>query len=225
MIKAPKANIKIDKEQSTIMLVIAVATIVTVFCVFSSKALISKAAYQQKVISARDKSLTQLQKNLKDAQTFLDQYNKVFIGGSSQNIIGGVSTQSADAMPPDGSNPRIVLDALPTTYDFPALVTSTASILRKNNVVSPSIVGLDASSTSDSTPSPNPSPNKILLSISGTTTYSGAEQLVKDLERSIRPFDAAKLSITGNGAINVTIDVTTYYQPAKSLTIVPKKVK
>jgi hypothetical protein len=63
------------------------------------------------------------------------------------------------------------------------------------------------------------------LSISGTTTYSGAERLIKDLERSIRPFDATKLSISGSGAITVNIDVNTYYQPAKSLMISDKEVK
>lgn len=223
--KISKKHLEIDKAQSTIVGVIAAATIVTVFCLMSSRALISKAAYQNKVINERQKSSTQLEKNVKDAEVFLAQYNSVFNGDSPTNIIGGKNIKDLKAKPPDGSNPQIVLHALPTSYDFPALVTSLAYILDLNNINSPSIVGLDSSVTVDSKPSPNPQPGPIPLSISGTTTYGGAEKLIKDLERSIRPFDVTKLSISGSGAIVVNLDANTYYQPAKSLTVTSKEVK
>lgn len=224
-IKISEKHLQIDKAQSTIVMVIASATIITVFCLMSSKALVSKAAYQRKVINEKQKSATQLAKNVKDAQTFLTQYNDVFNASGPTNIIGGRSTTSASAIPPDGTNSRIVLDALPTTYDFPALVTSVASILKNDAVASPAIVGLDSSVTATNTPSPNPQPVKIPLTISGTTTYDGATSLFKDLERSIRPFDVSKLSISGTGAINVSLDANTYYQPAKSLTITNREIK
>jgi hypothetical protein len=223
-VKISEKHLAIDKAQSTIITVVAAATIVTVFSLMSSKALLAKAAYQSKVISARQKSAAQLDKNVKDAQTFLDQYNNVFNGSSATNIIGGKNTKSADAKPPDGSNPRIVLDALPTSYDFPALVTSVAGILADNNVASPSIAGLDSSVSTNSQPSANPQPGQIPLTITGTTTYGGAENLIKDLERSIRPFDVTKVSISGSQAISVNLDVNTYYQPAKILTITSKAV-
>jgi hypothetical protein len=224
-IKISSKHIEIDKNQSTIILVIAIATIVTVFCLMSSRALLSKAAYQRKVINERQKSLTQLEKNVKDAQVFLGQYNNVFNGDSPKNIINGRNIKDPSAKPPDGSNPRIVLNALPTTYDFPALVTSLAFILSSNNISAPSIVGLDSSVTIDSKPSANPQPGIIPVSISGTTTYAGAEKLIKDLERSIRPFDATKLSLSGSGATVVNLDVNTYFQPAKILTVTQKEVK
>lgn len=224
-VKISEKHLAIDKAQSSIITAIAVATIVTVFSLMSSKALISKAAYQSKVISARQKSADQLDKNVKDAQSFLNQYTTVFDGNSPTNIIGGKNTKSADARPPDGSNPRIVLDALPTSYDFPALVTSVASILSGDGIAAPSIVGLDSSVSTNSQPSANPQPGQIPLSVSGTTTYSGAEKLIKDFERSIRPFDVTKISISGNGAINFSLDMNTYYQPAKTLTITDKEVK
>jgi len=224
-VKVSEKHLQIDKAQSTIIAVITVATVITVFCLLSSKALIAKAAYQGKVINERQKSLDQLQKDVKSAQTFLYQYDTVFNGPGPTNILGGKNTKDASATPPDGSNPKIIFDALPTTYDFPALVTSVAYILRADNISSPTIVGLDNSSSTDSSPSANPQPTKIPLTISGTSTYSGAEQLIKDLERSIRPFDTTKLSITGSGAISVNLDVNTYFQPAKSLTISSKAVQ
>lgn len=224
-IKISSKHLEIDKNQSTIILVIAIATIVTVFCLMSSRALLSKAAYQRKVINERQKSLTQLEKNIKDAQVFLGQYNNVFNGDSPKNIINGRNIKDPNAKPPDGSNPRIVLNALPTTYDFPALVTSLAFILSSNNINAPSIVGLDSSVTIDSKPSPNPQVVMIPVSISGTTTYAGAEKLIKDLERSIRPFDATKLSLSGSGATVVNLDANTYFQPAKTLTVTQKEVK
>jgi hypothetical protein len=224
-IKISEKHLQIDKAQSTIVAVIASTTIVTVFCLMSSRALLAKASYQHKVINEKQKAAKQLAQNVKDAQTFLTQYNDVFNGSGPTNIIGGRNTTDPNAKPPDGNNSHIVLDALPTTYDFPALVTSIASILQKDAVASPAIVGLDSSTTADNTPSPNPQPVKIPITISGTTTYDGAKSLFQDLERSIRPFDVSKLSISGTGAINVSLDANTYYQPAKSLTITNREIK
>jgi hypothetical protein len=71
-----------------------------------------------------------------------------------------------------------------------------------------------------------PQPSNIDLTINGNGRYSDSQQLVKDLERSIRPFDITKLTLTGNQSnLTINLNVTTYYQPAKTVNITSKEIK
>ncbi|HVO86107.1 MAG TPA: hypothetical protein VMT23_00025 [Candidatus Binatia bacterium] len=234
-LNTPKLNTKalqINKQQSSMMIIVAVATVITVFSLISAKTLLGQAAYQRRVINARHSSAQQLNDDIKNANTLVTQYNNVFIGTSDQNIIGHinhstevVNGQTIVTAPPDGDNGRIVTDALPTLYNFPALLTSVSKILSDDSIGSPSIGGTDQSTTADNSPSDKPAPIKIDLTISGSGTYSGSEKLIKDLERSIRPFDVTHLTLTGNES-NLTVDlnVSTYYQPAKTVNITSKEI-
>ena len=87
-----KTRLEIDKDQSTMILVIAVATIVTVFCLVSTKALFSQAAYQRRVVNARHSAENQLKTNIQNATTLADQYKNVFEGTAALNAIGGKNT-------------------------------------------------------------------------------------------------------------------------------------
>lgn len=218
--------LQLDKTQQTILGAVVGATIVTVFCLTSAKVLFGEALYQQRVINARNSSVKQLNDNIKNAGTLSSQYNSVFLGSDGENIIGGNSAAGDNAVPPDGDNGKVVLDALPTTYDFPALLTSMSKLLGNDGVGAQSIGGTDQATTIDSSPTYNPSPSPITLSIAGASTYAGSKQLLTDLERSIRPFDVSRLSLTGNQSnMSISMDLTTYYQPAKTLTIPSKEIK
>lgn len=224
--KITSKSLQIDKTQSTILGVVVAATIITVFCLVSAKALVSQAMYQRRVINARHASTQQLNTDIKDANTLVNQYNNVFIGSGAQNIIGGQNTSDPSAMPPNGNNGKIVLDALPTTYDFPALLTSLSSLLNTDGIGAQSIGGSDLSSTINSQPTANPQPGNIEMTISGSGTYGSTEKLIKDLERSIRPFDITHLTLNGNeSSLTTSINLTTYYQPAKTLNISGKEIK
>lgn len=234
--KTPKLDTKalqIDKAEQKIIGIIVAATVVTVFCLVSSKALIGQALYQRKVVNARNTSVQTLNDDIKNANTLASQYNSVFIGSNAQNAIGGssqdtttVNGQTVQTSPPDGDNGRLVLDALPTSYDFPALLTSVSKMLTLDGITSPSIGGTDQSSNSSSQPSGNPQPQTIELTVSGTGTYKGAENFINDLQRSIRPFDVSHLTLSGNeSSLTLAVDVTTYYQPAKTLNISGKEIK
>jgi hypothetical protein len=219
-------SLKIDKTQSTMLSIVAIATVVTVFCLTSARVLLSQAFYQQRVINARNASVKQLNANINAASTLNTQYSSVFLGSSGQNIIGGQSNSSSSALPPDGDNGKIVLDALPTTYDFPALLTSLSKILNADGVGAQSIDGTDQLTAVSSIPTYNPQPTPINLTISGTATYDGSSTLLSDLERSIRPFDVTHLTLTGNQSnLVMSLDLTTYYQPAKTLSIPSKEIK
>jgi hypothetical protein len=224
--KPSRMQIKLSKEQSQMMAIIIIATVVTVFCLVSAKALMSQALYQSKVISARNKSADQLKTNIANANTMVDQYKNVFIGTGSENIIGGKNDPNPYAPPPDGDNGRIVLDALPTVYDFPALLTSMSKLLSNDGIGGQSIGGTDQSVSATNISASNPTPVPIDITVSGSGTYANANKLITDLERSIRPFDVTHITLGGNeSTLNVALNVTTYYQNGKTLSITTKEVK
>jgi hypothetical protein len=218
--------IQINKEQSRLLIAVIVASLVSVFCLVGSKNLVSKSIYQGKVISARHKSAEQIKTDIRNANTLVTQYKNVFIGDSAKNIIGGENDSNPYAPPPDGDNGRIVIDALPETYNFPALLTSLQLIMNDNHLSAQSIGGTDQSSTASNDPSGSPKFSSMDVTVSGTGTYSNAQSFVKDLERSIRPFDVTSLSLTGNeNSLIVNLNITTYYQPAKTININSKEIK
>lgn len=227
MAKPTTKRAQISQAQSKIMLIVSVATIVTVFCLASTKALISQSGYQRRLINAKHASVKQLEANKTASLTLIDQYNNVFLNPTSAtNIIGGKNDKSSTSVPPDEDNARVVLNALPTTYDFAGLISSIAKILNSNSVASPSIVGTDESATATTKASPNPKPVAIHLTVSGQTSYANVQKVIKDFERSIRPFDIKNMQLSGtNDSMNFTVIMTTYYQPAITLDSTVKKVE
>lgn len=219
-------KLKLDNEQKRTLAILAVATAITIFCLTGTKVLLSNGAYKRKVISARHQAIDQLKGNLKQSQALIDQY-QVFEGGSNpSNIIGGKNTTDQNAVPPNGNNSRIVLDALPSSYDFPALITSMAKILSDNGLSTANISGNDQSDSYTTESNPVSQPVPIPLTISGAGNYATVQALIRDLERSIRPFDVSALQLQGTAAnFSVVATMNTYYQPPKSLNITYKEVK
>ncbi|MEX1995192.1 MAG: hypothetical protein WD887_00230 [Candidatus Saccharimonadales bacterium] len=219
-------HLQISKANSTIMTVVAIATIVTVFCLVSSKALLSQATYQNRLISAKNATVKQLETNKGAADQLVNHYKTVFDDSGPVNLIGGKNDKSALAAPPDVDNTKLVLNALPTTYDFPALISSLSKIMNSNNMGSPTISGTDESVSANNQPSATPQPVVIKISMSGQNSYGGVQRLIRDLERSIRPFDVTSLQLNGSQSfMNVGLNLNTYYQPAKTLTAGTKEVR
>jgi hypothetical protein len=226
-VEVPKSlHGQIAKAQSSLFFIVIAATVVTVFCLVSTKSLLSQGGYQRNVINQRNKAVKQLKDNLAAANQLKDQYNNVFENSGPINIIGGKNNPSPDAVPPDGDNARIVLDALPNSYDFPALVTSLTKILQSDNINNPSVGGSDQSLSITSTPSASPQQVNIDVPISGVASFANIQKLLADLQRSIRPFDITALQVNG-GANNMSFNftMTTYFQPGMSLDVGSKVIK
>lgn len=220
-----KKTLHLDKEQTRVSVTVAIAVIISVFCLTATKVLISNGSYKRQVINARHDAAKQMKNNIAQAQQLISQF-QVFEGDNPTNIIGGKNTRSTSVAPPDGNNSRIVLDALPSSYDFPALISSMAKILSDDGINNPALSGSDQSSATDSSPTATPQPLAIPLSLSGVTTYKGTQRLVRDLERSIRPFDITNLSIQGTPSnISFTAIANTYFQPSKTLSVSYKEIK
>src|SRR5690349_677172 len=110
-LEGSKSGTKMDKEELNTWLVLGLIVMIGAFCLFGSKSLLSKAIYQQKVISASHKAAKQLNTNITAADSLSNQYKGLFENDSPSNVIGGKNDKSANAVPPNVNNSRLALDA------------------------------------------------------------------------------------------------------------------
>lgn len=214
---APSAKrLMIDQANARIVAYVSVAAFIVVFSLVATKTLISQAAYQNRVISKKRVAVNQLKTDI-SATTQLKTAYDAFTG-TSQNVLGG--NPDGDG-PQDGNNAKIVLDALPSSYDFPGLTTSLEALLNGQGVTINSISGTDdevAQSANQSSVSPQPVPIPFSVSVQGD--YTSIQNVINAFQNSIRPIEVQTLNLTGNqGKLTLTLTAQTYYQPAKSLNI------
>jgi hypothetical protein len=216
-------RLAISKTNAQMVGVVAVAAFISVFCLVASNAVFSQNRYQARVISAKEKAHKQLVQNIDNYNNLATAY-KAF-DGASANIIGGNKDGTSDN---DGSNSKIILDALPSTYDFPALTSSLEKILNDNNLKVTSITGTDDQlAQQNNTSSANPQPVSIPFTFTiSNASYTSVTQLMSKLQQSIRPVQIDMLDVSGSQN-NMTVTVTghTYYQPAKNVSITKKVIK
>jgi uncharacterized protein YbjQ (UPF0145 family) len=219
-------GLKINRTKTIVTTALIASIVISVFCLVSVKALLSQASYQRKVLHSRREALKKLQADETAANQLVSQYHQVFQNSGPSNIIGGKNTTDQNAIPPDGDNARIVLDALPSSYDFPALITSTTKILSLNGIGGPSISSTDQTATLDAKSTSSPAAATIQLTLSGSADYTHMQHLITDLERSIRPFDISMLQISGNNSqMSVSMTLNSYFQPAKMFNVKSQVVK
>jgi hypothetical protein len=216
-------HLLIDKANTTMLAIISVASFLVVFSLVASKSLLSQNAYQQRVIKEKEKTLKQLRENNKNVTSLVDSYHS--FANSTQNLLGG---NPAGTGPKDGDNPKIVLDALPSKYDFPGLSSSVEKVLKDGGYAVEKISGIDdelAQQQAAKTDSTAPVPMPFLLSFS--SSYDGTKKLFTTFEHSIRPIYVNKITLVAvnNSQLKTTIDANTFYQPAKELKITTKVVK
>lgn len=219
--QTPK-RMQIDKANTVMVIVLSVTSFIIVFSLIAGKALLSQRAYQAKVITKKEKARDQLKTNIDTSGTLRTAYQS-FIG-SSQNIISG---NPAGTGPKDGDNAKIILDALPSQYDFPALANSLDKLLSDNSVKISGITGSDDELTQQSNlSSATPTTVPIPFSINISGNYKSVQNLISVFERSIRPIQPTVLKFTGSDkTLNLDMKAQTFYQPAKSLQNTTEVVK
>jgi hypothetical protein len=195
--------------------VVAVACFLTIFSLVASHALLTQLSYQSKVIKKKTTARDTLQANLK-ARDQLVQFYSAF-DNTTTNVLGGSATGTGQN---DGDNAKIILDALPSKYDFPAVATSLEKLLSSNSLSINSIAGSDdeVAQSGSTSSAPQPVPMPFQISFSGNTDQTAA--LFATLQNSIRPIQVQTLTIAGSDAsITTSITAQTYYQPEKNLNI------
>jgi hypothetical protein len=215
-------RIQISRENSVMVGIIAGAAFLVIFSLVASKALLDQRAYQARVIAEKEVAKRQLQENLRAVEQLTESY-KEFVG-APENVLGGNPTGRGDK---DGDNAKIVLDALPSKYDFPALTTSLEKILTNPAYKIETIEGQDDElNQKDNASSPSPEVIEIPFEVAVTGSYPAVQDVVRVMERSIRPFNIQSLELSGNdAALRLTVNAITYYQPEKNLNITTKVVQ
>jgi hypothetical protein len=212
----------ITKANSTMVIITGVAAFVVVFSAVASKTLISQASYQNKVIDAKKEALATLESDLNARDSLVASY-KTFVS-TPQNVLGGNPDGTGDQ---DGDNAKIILDSLPSKYDFPALATSLEKIISGQGLLIMGISGTDEEVTQTANQTngdPQPIPMPFQVQVGGS--YESIQSLIDVFRRSIRPFQIQKIEISGDeGSMTATIDAKTFYQPEKTLNIKSEVVR
>jgi len=206
----------IGKANSTMVIATSVAAFVLVFTLLAGKSLLSQMSYQNRVISAKKAALVKIENNLQAVDSLKNSY-KDFVG-ESPNVLGGDPDGSGA---PDGDNAKIVLDALPSKYDFPALTTSLESLITNQNLQILGISGTDEEvAQGQQQTGVDPAAIAMPFQVQVNGAYSSVQSLVDVLLRSIRPFQVQNIELSGDeSSMIATIAAQTFYQPGKTLTI------
>lgn len=212
----------IDKANQKVVVMTSLAAFVVVFSLVASKALFSQMMYQNKIVTAKKQTFSQLKADYSAAQNLETAY-QAFVS-TPQNVIGGNPSGTAAN---DGDNGKIILDALPGQYDFPALATSLNKLLTSQGVKIQSITGTDDEvAQSEQTASASPQPVAIPFQVSANGNYQATVNTVKTFESSIRPIQVQSINLSGDDAnLTLTLAAQTFYQPQKSFNLSTKVIQ
>jgi len=212
----------ISKDNSTMVIATTVAAFVLVFALVAGKSLINQVGYQNRVIGTKKLALKQLQSDLQ-ARDSLQQSYKLFVD-DNPNVLGGSTKGKGEK---DGDNSKLVLDALPSKYDFPALTTSLEKVITDQNLNIMGISGTDQEADQASKQiSPDPEPVEMPFQVQVSGSYTSVQSLVGVLLRSIRPFQIQTIELSGDeSSMTAIINARTFFQPEKSLEIKEEVVK
>ena len=215
-------RLKADKANTRMLTVIAVATFIVIFTLVTAKVLIGQYAYQNRVIDTKHQAVAQLKVDVSAVSTLVSSY-KAFVN-TPQNVLGGNPTGSGQN---DGDNAKIILDALPSKYDFPGLTSSLENILTNQGYTINSITGSDEGLVEQSNQSStNPSPVQMPFQISVTGSYTSIQNLINTLQLSVRPFIIQTIDLSGtDSSLTASITAYTYYQPEKDFSIQTEVIK
>lgn len=217
-------RLQIDRAKAVIVGAVGTATFVVIFSIVASKALLSQRAYQARVTKEQEKAVKQLNENKTTADKLITAYQQ-FAESSPTNIIGG------DPLGKDsnsGDNGRIILDALPSKYDFPALANSIESILKANNYSKITVIGTDDEVAQGNTqPAADPSPITIPFKFGFEGAYDQVLPLIDLLQRSIRPINIQSITFAAkaDNVLHIDVSANTYYLPEKQLNFPTKVIK
>lgn len=211
----------ITKANSTIVITTGVAAFLVVFCLVASKTLISQANYQNRIIGAKKDAVSQLKDNISAKDSLVSSYS-AFVN-TPQNVLGGNPDGTGQQ---DGDNAKLVLDALPSKYDFPALATSLEKMISSQNLTIVGITGTDDEVQQNNTSSGAPAPVAMPFQLQVSGSYQSIQGLVDLFNRSIRPFQVQSIELSGGQSnMTATISAQTFYQPEKTFKVSTEVIK
>lgn len=212
-----KKRQQIEVAGRTMFVWVAIAAVALSVCIATGQYLFTKWDYNNKVISKKTTAAQTLANNVVNAQKLKEQVDNL----TANQALASVKTNASDP------NTKSVLDALPTVFDSAALATSLQQVILSRSGVSVESISVPpdvAAVEGDAAAVAGPQEMKFSIVVVGT--YDKIKALVNDLNRTIRPMKIKTLTLNGSDAnLRATLDVVTYYQPAKSVSLTEEVVK
>lgn len=183
--------------------------------------------FGEKVIAEKEKTISTLEKNI---QIVPQLQNNVRLLNTNEDL------QSVK-LDPNSSALQVVLDALPGEANSTAMASSlqtkllagvsgvTIESLKVEPVSGVEVNSDDTSSADSSSQFSNTIGFSFTISTS-TGNQDGLREILKRVERSIRPFDIKNLTIEGQGSrVLMTAVGVGYYEPAQKIELIDKVVR
>lgn len=207
---------QLTKANKSVIAAVSVGVFILVSGLFMIRAITMRYSHHSKVIAAKSEALTVLDANIEAKNKIVNTYNAFTDSSVTENIIGG--TVSDEGLR-GGDNARLVLDALPSKYDFPALATSVENLITVGGGYAIESITGDDDEVNQAAQAAAASPQPIEIPIAVAVVdldFAGGKKTLELFERSIRPFKAQKLTIAGqDNALEILVEYMTYYQPKK----------
>lgn len=224
---ALRKRTQISKANRTMFLWIAGASALVGFAVVASIFLAQKLYFNEKVLLAKNKTVSTLNANNKVVSELQSQVRALDANGDLAKVKAADSDQSI----------QVILDALPSDANSPALGASLQTRLLAD-IPGLTLISLqvdpvqgieslaDAGVESGAVEGTGGTANQITFQFSVSGNQDALLQALTKLERSIRTIDITRLQIENQGATQVmTIQGRAFYEPAKNVTLYDKVVK
>lgn len=215
----------IKKASSNMFVAIAIASFIVSFSLVTMKFLWDLRGFNNSVESAQEETLDTLNQNIQNFSTLSEDF-KVFNDRESTRLVEDADELFGDEKNKDAklkTNSTIVLDSLPSKYDFPAIATAMQIVASRAGV---QLSGFDGSDSIEGSPTSQavPEPIDIPFNVSIEGTYEAIQRFITLTAVSVRPYYIDSVQFSGSDdALKVTMQMHTIYQPAINVNEVIKK--
>jgi hypothetical protein len=184
--------------------------------------------FNERVLQAKDQTVSTLGTDIKNVDPLQNNINVLNTNSALESI----------KAKPDDEAVQVILDALPSDANSLALGASlqnkllsgipglTLDSLQVDQVAGIESLGIDTSSTIDTTTGMSGSQNQITFRFSVDGNETALKQALVNLEKSIRTIDISNLKIESQGSTRLlTVQASAYYEPAVNIKITDKVIK
>ncbi len=201
-------NMQIQKASTQTFIAVTIAAVVVAMALVALNFLWGTAKYNDKVQSRQEEARDTLESNVEVIPDLEEAYRVLELSGAL-----------TPDQEPEKENAEVILDALPTKFDFAELAASMENLAKKSSVQLEGFSGVDeGSDASVAVPDPEPLPLPFSVNVSGE--YTAVAKFMRGLENSIRPMKVVSVSLTGtSNRLQATFNIETSYQPAFDLNI------
>jgi hypothetical protein len=226
---AIRKRTQIAKANRTMFLWIAGASVIVGAAIVVSIFLAQKLMYTEKVLSAKQKTVTTLAQNNAAVTNLQDEIRVLDTNTALASVKANTTDQAL----------QVILDALPSEANSLALGASLQNKLLTGipgaNIESlqvDPVVGVETLTSSTAAPTPATATTEATSSTSSPITFrfvingsdTALKQVLQNLERSIRTIQVTslKIEIQSSGPV-MTVEARAFYEPAKTIEL--KKVE